>query len=77
MSRDPFAALDAATEHDVVFRVTVTRRVRGVVTPERRHKYVRALKRLISLVGPTHSLYHVEVCEVAAVREVNHQSEHL
>lgn len=56
--------------NDVVMRVVLTRRVEGPVTLEKRHKIVKALRHLLALVGPTHSTYTVDVCEVADVRRV-------
>lgn len=65
-------AMDELTETDIVFRLVVTRRVRGALPPQRRHKYVTALRRLLGLCGDR-STYHVDVCEVAEVRPVTHQ----
>jgi hypothetical protein len=57
---------DPAPTHLVVMRLVVTRRVKGNVTPERKHKYVKALANLLRFVG-AHT-YTVDLCEVADVR---------
>jgi hypothetical protein len=53
-------------EHDLTLRLVVTRRVKGRLTPQTQHRAVKALKRALGV----RSLYRVDVCEVAGVRQV-------
>ena len=55
-------------EHDVTLRLVVTRRVHGAMTSEKRHRAVKALRRLLSVSQP----YQVDLCEVVKVEQRRH-----
>lgn len=55
-------------QHEVVMRLIVAKRVRGHLTPEKRHKAVAGVRRLLeNTAGAT---YSVEMAEVADTRRV-------
>lgn len=66
---DMWEELHGPPEYEVVMRLVVTRRVKGAVPQQRRHKILTNLKHLIGLVA-NKRIYTIDVAEVADVRKV-------
>jgi len=54
--------------HTITMRLVVTRRVRGRMTPDKRHRVVKAIRRLLANAGAGYTVALAEIISTAPAR---------
>ena len=54
--------------HDITMRLVITRRVSGRMTPDKRHRVVKAIRRLLANAGAGYTVALAEVISTTPAR---------